>query len=250
MSANAIETGSDRNSKKGFWVIGIATLVALIAIPGGIWIALAPTSSDKVLSEPSLTPISPSATVPPTTTSSVVPEPPLPQNDFVAQGMPESFSIVCGDEALVSVQGLTTTIRVLAYVDESRRLRVHNLAVPDDTVALVKDDDVPWAVMPGSDADAVSIWGHANDNPRMVFNPIAEFRGDPSDCQAVIVVPAGVLTYGFVQSHMVTPKSEQFDRSAQLSTMEDREGKLLVSTCSDADSEIIWEFTLQSSQAY
>lgn len=233
--------------------------------PGLLFIAvltaLAATAANAVLSVPSQSgtkgsvgtritgvPTS-SATVPSTTTSSAAPAPPPPPHDFVAQGMPESFLIECGGETLIAAQSLTTTVRQERVRDYDTMTVHYDLVPPGDTVALVQDEQVDWAAKPGSDAGTVSIWGHADANPRMAFNPIAEFRGDPRDCQATIVVPGGILKYGFVQPHTVTPKSEQFNRSVELSTMPDKMGKLLVSTCSDADSEVIWEFRLQSSRA-
>lgn len=189
-----------------------------------------------------------SATVPPTTSSAAPAPPPLP-HDFVAQGMPESFAIECGGETLVSTSSLTTTVRQERVRDYSTMTVHYDLVPPGDTIALVQDDQVDWAAKPGSDAGTVSIWGHANANPRMAFNPIAEYRGDQSDCQATIEVPGGTLGYGFVRPYTVTPKSEQFNKSAELSAMPDKAGKLLVSTCSDADSEIIWEFRLRWSRA-
>ena len=163
--------------------------------------------------------------------------------------MPESFKVECGGETLIAREGLATTVRRLRVADESTRTRFWNLSVDGDDVAIVKDDKVPWAAMPGSDADTVSIWGHANASPPMAFNPIAQFRGDPSDCEATIEVPGGTLGYGYVQAHNVTPKDQQFNKSAELSSMPDKAGKLLVSTCDSAVSEVIWEFRLQSSQA-
>ncbi len=188
------------------------------------------------------------ATAPPTTTSSAAPEPPPLPHDYVAQGMPESFTVECGGETLVSASQLTTTVRKLRVRDYATKTRYWNLGIDGDTVALVQDEQHPWAEKPGSEAGAVSIWGHADEKPK-AFNPIAQFRGDPSDCEATIEVPGGTLGYGYVQTHTVTPKDQQLNKSIELSTMPDKAGKLLVSTCESAVSEVIWELRLQWSKA-
>lgn len=199
----------------------------------------------------------------PSATSSAAPEPPSLPQDFVAQAMPTSFGIVCGNETVIAQQGLTKTFRnpigkKTEIIDNRKVVTTsHILDILGDTIALVRDDEVPgdnqvpWASLPGSEADTVSIWGHANDNPRMVFNPIAEFTGDPSSCRATIELPGGELGFRHIGSHMITPKGAEFEWSKAMSerSEQERKGKLLVVTCFDNDTEIAWEFELEYSQA-
>lgn len=235
--------------KSSLWAIFAVAIVALLCLAGALYVIRTPTQGLQAVTI--ATPSS-AAEAPPTIISSVAPELLSPPHDFVAQAMPTSFSIVCGDETVIPAQGLTTTYRktVGSHYEAATNTKVieYVLAIQGDTVALVQDEQAPWAAMPGSNADAVSVWGHADADP-MVFNAIAQYVGDPSDCLATIVLRGGVLEYGFVQAHKITPKGDELNWSKGMSELEDRKGKLLVTTCFSADTEVSWEFALISSKA-
>lgn len=235
--------------------LAVVTLVVCGALAA--YIVKSPTQGTQAITI--LTPVSetvsPPAEAPPTTTSSVAPKPPAPPHDFVAQAMPTSFSIVCGADTVIPAQSMTTTYQkeVNEYTIGTTKRIEYILDIPGDTIALVQDEQAPWASLPGSGAGTVSVWGHASERP-MVFNAIALYAGDPSNCKAIVEMPSGVLIYRFVAPHFITPKRDSFDWSKEMSNRTDDngeplKGRLLAVTCFDATTEVAWEFALESSQA-
>ena len=220
-------------------MIGCAVIL-LLGVTGAVYVITKPSSQPGVQTS-RMTPLTPTATVPPTTTSSVAPAPPALPHDFVAQAMPTGLDITCGGESLVTVPSLTVTGEVKA---QRGNVMVVTPDIVGDSVAVLSNRLTPWAVMPGSEAKTTTIVGHANYPQRMAFNPIAEYRGNTNDCQAVVTVPGGTLTYGFVRSDPTSKKwvSEAESRSG-------RDNTLLVATCYNDTQSIFWEFALVSSKA-
>ena len=222
----------------GLLVIGCVT-VLLVGVVGAVYLITKPSQPGIQVSRSA--PMTPIATAPPTITSSVAPAPPALPHDFVAQAMPTSFEITCDGASLVTAPSLTTT-------GETKAQRGDVVVVtPDivgDSVAVLANRLTPWATLPGSEAKTTTIVGHANYPERMAFNPIAEYRGNTNDCQAVVTVPGGILTYGFVRSDPTSKKwvSEAESRSG-------RDNTLLVATCYNDTQSIFWEFALVSSKA-
>jgi hypothetical protein len=239
-------------------VLIVILVLAAFCVAGAFYISYTPTQGTHAMSTATFVSPSPSATVPSTTSTSSgapAPEPALLPHDFVAQALPTSFSVVCDGVPVISDQPVTNSTRVVERTDYATNTRIVNVAIRDDTISVMNDSLIPWAVLPGSESGGTtSFWAHANDQPRMAFNPIAEYAGDPAGCQLIVDLPGGELTYGFVQVH-TPPKGELLSWSEQNSKMPNR---VLVAMCklaiengqviNNTNDALVWEFTLISSK--